>query len=163
MSGKNYYMFIFALSAIFEKSRMMTIAIFTHLHQTPKAATDGCFVCLCRSPQALPGTAPASASKLVRVVMGTFGRSHVKFDENIEKIISIVFSQTHRFTGKCWLAPCVLPHGSTKRTHPDRSDACTYFGKIELFSADFALSHIGKKVIFFQKPSAGARKNLPPT
>ena len=82
---------------------------------------------------------------------------------NMVKKNSIVFSQTHRFTGKCWLAPCVLPHGSTKRTHPDRSDACTYFGKIELFSADFALSHIGKKSDFFQKPSAGARKNLPPT
>ena len=74
------------------------------------------------------------------------------------KKISIVFSQTHRFTGKCWLAPCVLPHGSTKRTHPDRSDACTYFGKIELFSADFALSHIGKKSVFFSKTLRRCKK-----
>ena len=132
----------------FSHNHVLWQSRFSHIStKHPKPQLMVVFVCLCRSPQALPGTAPASASKLARVVMGTFGRSHVKFDENIEKIISIVFSQTHRFTGKCWLAPCVLPHGSTKRTHPDRSDACTYFGKIELFSTDFA-----KKVKNFQNP-----------
>ena len=120
-------------------------------------------VCVVRPPTVVPGSMPARWIRLFRVVMWRMIWVHVKSVEKSKKIISIVFSQTHRLTGKCWLAPCVLPHGSTKRTHPDRSDACTYFGKIELFSTDFALSHIGKKSDVFQKPSAGARKNLPPT
>ena len=39
----------------------------------------------------LPGTTQAPLLKLSRVVMGTIGQSHVKIDENIEKIIFAVF------------------------------------------------------------------------
>ena len=43
------------------------------------------FVCVCRSPQVLPETAPAPVLNLTRVVMGAIGRSHVILGENIEK------------------------------------------------------------------------------
>ena len=51
------------------------------------------FVCVCRLPQVLPGTAPAPVLKLVRVVMGAIGRAHVKIDNDIEKIIIAVFRE----------------------------------------------------------------------
>ena len=41
----------------------------------------------------LLGTAPAPVLKLVRVVVGAIGRSHVKIDNDIEKIIIAVFRE----------------------------------------------------------------------
>ena len=63
------------------------------------------------------------------------------------------------------ISPWATPLGSTKRTHPDRSACCTYFAKIEVFRADFALEHIVQKVLFRffrQNPPPVQVKNLPP-
>jgi len=43
MLDKNYYLAIFAIATIFEKSLMVDIVIFTHLPQTPEAIANHYF------------------------------------------------------------------------------------------------------------------------
>ena len=77
---------------------------FSHIStKHPKPHLMVVLVCVCRSPQVLPGTTPAPVLKLTRVVMGAIGRSHVKIGENrwkYRKNNFRSFSQTRRFIRK---------------------------------------------------------------